>query len=72
MPERQGASPVEPWMPTEAETVALAYLRTAGGDRWTALVQLAEDALSDPSSGGTRLREQGRRISMGTIGGGPV
>ncbi|WCS25225.1 hypothetical protein LOK46_29615 [Methylobacterium sp. NMS14P] len=69
MPERQGASPVEPWTPTEADTVALAYLRAAGGDRWTALVQLAEDALSDLGAADARLRDQGQRISNGYVRG---
>lgn len=30
---------------SEAEAIALAFLQSAGDDRWTALVRLAEEAL---------------------------
>ena len=50
---------------SEAEAVALAYLRAARDDRWAALVRLAEDALADIDAAEATIREQGRRISHG-------
>lgn len=58
---------VDAWTPTEAETVALAYLREAGHDRWTALVRLAQDALVDLDQAEAIIRERGRQISHGYV-----
>ncbi|GJD35442.1 hypothetical protein [Methylobacterium aerolatum] len=67
MPASAIEPPVDVWAPTEAETVALAYLREAGQDRWTALVRLAQDALTDLESAEAIIRERGRQISHGYV-----
>lgn len=54
---------------SEAETIALAYLRDAKGDRWEALVRLAEDALGDLASAEAAIRERGRQVSRGYVRG---
>lgn len=58
---------VDVWALSEAETVALAYLREAGNDRWAALVRLAQDALTDQERADAVIREQERLISHGYI-----
>lgn len=67
MPAPAIKSPVEPWTPTEAESVALAYLQDAGNDRWAALVRLAQDALSDLDHAEMVIRERGQLISYGYV-----
>lgn len=54
---------------SEAETVALAYLRDARGDRWAALVRLAEDALGDLDTAEAAIRARGRQVSHGFVRG---
>lgn len=56
-----------PWSLSEAENVALAYLRDAGDDRWVALVHLAQDALADLDRAETVVRARGQLISQGYI-----
>lgn len=72
MPASSMKSSVEPWAPTEAESIALAYLRDAGNDRWVALVQLAQDALSDLDRAEAVIRERGHLISYGYVRAGIV
>jgi hypothetical protein len=67
MPASSTNSSVEAWAPTEAETVALAYLQDAGHDRWAALVRLAQDALADLDCAEAIIRERGRQISHGYV-----
>jgi hypothetical protein len=69
MPAVSIDSSVDAWVPTEAETVALAYLRDAGNDRWEALVRLAQDALADLDCAEAVIRERGRQISRGYVRG---
>lgn len=71
MPVLMSDSSVDAWTPTEAETVALAYLRDADHDRWLALVRLAQDALNDLDSAEALIRERGRQISRGYVRGSP-
>lgn len=52
---------------SEAEQLALAYLQAAQGDRWTALVQLAQDAVSDLTRAEARIREREALISRGYV-----
>jgi hypothetical protein len=52
---------------SEAESVALAYLRDAGDDRWAALVRLAQDALSDLDRAQRTASEREGLISRGYI-----
>ena len=52
---------------SEAESVALAYLRATDNDRWAALVQLAQDALTDLARAETIVRARGQLISQGYI-----
>jgi hypothetical protein len=52
---------------SEAESVALAYLRDAGDDRWAALVRLAQDALSDIEHARRIAHEREGLISRGYI-----
>ena len=59
----------DPWRLDEAERVALAYLRDAKGDRWAALVRLAQDALGDLETAEIAIRERGRQVSHGYVRG---
>jgi hypothetical protein len=52
---------------SEAESVALAYLRAADNDRWAALVRLAQDALADLDRAEVVVRARGQLISLGYI-----
>lgn len=65
------ASPTTPapeaWGLSEAESVALAYLRATDNDRWAALVRLAQDALADLDRAETVVRARGQLISQGYI-----
>ena len=56
---------VNAWALSEAETIALAYLRDAGNDRWEALVRLAQDALSDLDRAEASIRDRGALVSRG-------
>ncbi len=57
----------EAWGLSEAESVALAYLRATDNDRWLALVRLAQDALADLDRAETIVRARGQLISQGYI-----
>ena len=57
----------EAWGMSEAESVALAYLRATDNDRWAALVRLAQDALTDLAQAETIVRARGQLISQGYI-----
>lgn len=60
-------SSADMWAMSEAESVALAYLRGADNDRWAALVRLAQDALADLDRVETIVRTRGQLISQGYI-----
>lgn len=51
----------------EAEQLALAYLAAADGDRWAALVRLAQDAVSDRDRAEATIREREAQISRGYV-----
>lgn len=63
--------PESAWMPTEAETIALAYYRVHQRDGWAALVHAIEDALSDLAAADSAIRQRGQQISRGYVRGSP-
>lgn len=67
MPVSSSNSSVSMWTLSEAESVALAYLKAADNDRWSALVRLAQDALADLDRAETIVRARGQLISQGYI-----
>ena len=67
MPASTSNSSADMWALSEAESVALAYLRGADNDRWSALVRLAQDALADLDRAETIVRARGQLISQGYI-----
>ena len=69
MPAPQVAEAVEPWHLDEAESVALAYHRAAGGDAWAALIAMARDALAEMEHADSIIRDRGRQVSHGYVRG---
>lgn len=67
MPALSVKQSVDVLRPSEAETVALAYLREASEDRWMALVCLARDALAERERAEITIRDQGGLVSRGYI-----
>ena len=51
----------------EAEQLALAYLAAADGDRWAALVRLAQDAVPDRDRAEATIQEREALISRGYV-----